>query len=753
MVNFDSIADRQFSGERWENLIDDAGVDQIMQWIEETHQASLAISPITISFLNYISNHTNQDVRRSAAIALGRYKYSSVIRILLSLLGDKQAEVREAATYSLSRLGSPSVIPLLERMQHDQDMRVRLVAAKALGKETLIRPNKSTPPNIRFMDNYRRRPLSKGKNNDEGFRLSGRPLHPNKYSAREAAQDDASTLTPNRVDSQKPPLHLYGGYTEMRKKNESVKGYIDFISCSEDYSYRFSVGISDKEILGMSKLAKLPKAIENKTTTLKVALISNDSQILAVVDDPPIKSLQVTANENDRPNAVHFFVRGLKEGLSSLQILVYHRGCLVIRSETAPIPVKARPGKVEPFDDELPISDSITATIMSHGGDIAAIAENVKHDRFASLLIDEAKNDKLLLALFYQDNEECGLVSVQAPAESMAVDYESLRDKLQELTEMKSGLIHSVFGDSDNMQVSLKDRQKVLSILRDIGIKLWTDLFANPYVAPIRKIFVKLVSKKSTEGFLQIVSDDVFIPWQLLYVDDKKDEPNEDMIIGLRFQTEHIPAKGEGVGNWKKSQGNEPPISFINRYLPTETVQENEKIFSVKEYDEKKLIKEFTRQHNKRPAIYFYCHAETGERKDKCWIKLTDDRNKLTLNDLERTGYASQESFSNQLEFDCAPLVFLNACESGQIDSRFYISFVNFLLLDKKAGGVIGSETKMPAFFATDFAKKFWESIQNDKKPVGQVLFNLRKDYWRKYNNPLGLMYSLYANAELQVTI
>jgi hypothetical protein len=36
---------------------------------------------------------------------------------------------------------------------------------------------------------------------------------------------------------------------------------------------------------------------------------------------------------------------------------------------------------------------------------------------------------------------------------------------------------------------------------------------------------------------------------------------------------------------------------------------------------------------------------------------------------------------------------------------------------------------------------------------VGQVLFNLRKDYWRKYNNPLGLMYSLYANAELQVTI
>jgi hypothetical protein len=59
----------------------------------------------------------------------------------------------------------------------------------------------------------------------------------------------------------------------------------------------------------------------------------------------------------------------------------------------------------------------------------------------------------------------------------------------------------------------------------------------------------------------------------------------------------------------------------------------------------------------------------------------------------------------------------------------------------------------MPAFFATAFAKRFWSDIRQGAKPVGQILYELRKHYWEEYNNPLGMLYSLYANAELGVTV
>ncbi len=65
---------------------------------------------------------------------------------------------------------------------------------------------------------------------------------------------------------------------------------------------------------------------------------------------------------------------------------------------------------------------------------------------------------------------------------------------------------------------------------------------------------------------------------------------------------------------------------------------------------------------------------------------------------------------------------------------------------------MIGSETEMPAFFATDFALRFWEAMRSQQAPVGQVLFDLRKRYWTSHRNPLGLLYSLYANAELQAS-
>jgi hypothetical protein len=106
-----------------------------------------------------------------------------------------------------------------------------------------------------------------------------------------------------------------------------------------------------------------------------------------------------------------------------------------------------------------------------------------------------------------------------------------------------------------------------------------------------------------------------------------------------------------------------------------------------------------------------------------------------------------------RIEFKSAPLVFLNACNSGQMDSELYESFVGFMLRDKKAGGVLGTETKMPAYFATTFAVEFWRRARTSPAPVSEILFEVRTDYWREHNNPLGFLYSLYSNGDFTVAV
>src|SRR5262249_9195261 len=54
------------------------------------------------------------------------------------------------------------------------------------------------------------------------------------------------------------------------------------------------------------------------------------------------------------------------------------------------------------------------------------------------------------------------------------------------------------------------------------------------------------------------------------------------------------------------------------------------------------------------------------------------------------------------------PVVFLNACEAGQINSMFYTGFAR-KFLELEACSVIGPQTEIPAAFAGEFAKRFFQ--------------------------------------------
>jgi hypothetical protein len=103
------------------------------------------------------------------------------------------------------------------------------------------------------------------------------------------------------------------------------------------------------------------------------------------------------------------------------------------------------------------------------------------------------------------------------------------------------------------------------------------------------------------------------------------------------------------------------------------------------------------------------------------------------------------------------PLVFINACQSLGFTSGSLVSFLsNFAYLH--ASGVIGTEISTCEPLACEFAEQFYlrfvegqqEGGQVHTLPVGEVFREVRGHLLEKHN-PLGLIYTLYCSAGLEV--
>jgi hypothetical protein len=95
------------------------------------------------------------------------------------------------------------------------------------------------------------------------------------------------------------------------------------------------------------------------------------------------------------------------------------------------------------------------------------------------------------------------------------------------------------------------------------------------------------------------------------------------------------------------------------------------------------------------------------------------------------------------------PLVFFNACGSSSIDPAGIASFPR-LFLDFKHRGFIGSETKIPDSFAAAFSKAFYKEFLANNR-LADCIYRARWNTLSDYRNPLGLLYSVYADAGLRL--
>jgi hypothetical protein len=149
-------------------------------------------------------------------------------------------------------------------------------------------------------------------------------------------------------------------------------------------------------------------------------------------------------------------------------------------------------------------------------------------------------------------------------------------------------------------------------------------------------------------------------------------------------------------------------------------------------------------------VIYFLCHGETAGTADKpelappCLQLANDER--IRAIDI-------RQSIANGFS-PSPPLVFINACRGGQLNTLVRHSFTfASQFLEQGAVCVVGPQIEIPAVFAGEFGKRFFERLLFKTKPppqVGLVLRDLTREMWNA-RNPFGLVYSLYAGADCHI--
>ena len=92
---------------------------------------------------------------------------------------------------------------------------------------------------------------------------------------------------------------------------------------------------------------------------------------------------------------------------------------------------------------------------------------------------------------------------------------------------------------------------------------------------------------------------------------------------------------------------------------------------------------------------------------------------------------------------DSHPLVFLNSCQGGQMESLFYHSFAAELLV-RKATCVVGAQIDVPLALAPEYARRFFARFLKGYEHVGAIVRDLAAEFLNRYHNPLGLIFSSY---------
>jgi hypothetical protein len=320
-------------------------------------------------------------------------------------------------------------------------------------------------------------------------------------------------------------------------------------------------------------------------------------------------------------------------------------------------------------------------------------------------------------------------------------------------------------------------KKQILGKLATAGSKLFLEIFFSARPGdPVEKKALATIGQAlrahmaSKATWIRVTSDGFFAPWNLIYSDKVSldgADVHVDGLWGYKHLVEHVPESGDGQQGIDLDES--IPLNMalqLDQRIDTElNVRCNSAVMDLlAKYANQTLA----RTHHDYKAqlmtalrnglldehiLYFCCHAlqegDAAIRLDANYMMLSDDpreavQNRISPGDL--TLSIDTRTFSKH------PVVFLNACGGGQINSIFYEGFAT-VFLGRSACAVIGPQTEVPAVFAGEFARRFFgEFFQGGPdRSIGKILHKLRCEFMDKYNNPIAVLYSVYRGGDVHL--
>jgi hypothetical protein len=143
--------------------------------------------------------------------------------------------------------------------------------------------------------------------------------------------------------------------------------------------------------------------------------------------------------------------------------------------------------------------------------------------------------------------------------------------------------------------------------------------------------------------------------------------------------------------------------------------------------------------------IYFGCHGRVGSPAGEYAGPA-----QLALGDQKPIRTSDFRDWLGVRKFTSNPFVFINACQGGQMSSRFYTAF-GPPLLAKGANCLLGPQVDVPAVFAAEYAHRLFERFLRPGTRLGDVVRDLTREFIDHHQNPLGLIFSLYRGLDTRL--
>ncbi len=252
--------------------------------------------------------------------------------------------------------------------------------------------------------------------------------------------------------------------------------------------------------------------------------------------------------------------------------------------------------------------------------------------------------------------------------------------------------------------------------------------------------------------FVQIVSKDFFIPWDLLYDGPLDARAHISYYWGMNHiisrtiiqnvrRGVYAPAKRPKVGLVTSDRlayvekQEIPALRELHRRRRIQLIPLRS-LSATQRSDELAELGRFLGQ--ELQVIHFACHAYEQDPLEQSFLFITHDFS-ISMIDFVVSKY--------ELKYN--PLVILNACLTSTINPLHTSSWAE-KLWERGARGVLATDFRVPDWFAASFSEVLYQHLLCGM-PIGETLLTTRWHFWREQSNPLGLAYAMYSPPSIQV--